>query len=394
MNRISKWVVLYLAGVAAFAPFSTDIYLAAMPTIQHLFHASGTEVQLTLALFFVCFAVMQLVWGPLSDRFGRKPILIIGIGVFMIGSLGCALSQSIDQLLLFRMLQGVGACAGAVLSLAMVRDIFEDQAQLAKVLSMLLSVSLLAPVIAPIVGSYLLVHFGWRSNFYFLDMYGAILFLSTWFLQESYPKATRHPLPASQLLSAYWQQICCKRYVLMVFAVACNFSVMFAFIASSSFIYIRLFQIPAEYFGYYFAVNASALIIGALSLTFLKRVFTGKQVIQLGVSMAIVGAIIMLLSITLYPQQVLSIVIPSFFITYGVGLLFPETTSLALQHVVKYNGIASSLLGTGRFSVAALTAALMGMFVHTQAWPLPVFMLCLAVATALFIGWFYRGTAK
>lgn len=384
--------IVYLALLAAVAPFSTDIYLASMPTIQQQFHASSTDIQLTLSLFFVCFAIGQLVWGPLSDKFGRKPIIYVGISLYVIGSVLCILSSSINGLIVARVIQGSGACAGIVSAMAMVKDSFKDSTEMAKVLSGMVSVMLLAPMIAPIIGSRLLTHFSWHSNFYFLAAYGLIVLAASLFVKESYPAAARKALPVNKLLSAYWQQIIFRPFFLATLAASFMFCIVFCFISSASFVYINLYHLLPENFGYYFAINASALIMGSLTLRYIKRMMTDKFIITLGLILAITGSLVMTLLLILFPNNIYSVAIPAFFATYGVGVLFPELTSCALKHVVEYTGLTSSLIGTCRFVFAAVTGLFVGTAVATSALPMALSMLGLGLVTAVFAFFYFKAS--
>ena len=238
-NHKKTIMVIYLAALAAFPPFSTDIYLASMPIIQQNFHVSGLLVQWTLSLFFIGFAVAQLFWGPLSDQLGRKPVIFIGLIIYFVASIMCAWSHTIYFLIIARLIQAIGACSGVVMALAIVKDNFSERRQMSKILSIILSVMVIAPMIAPILGSFLLVHINWQANFYFLASYALLLIIATVFFAESYLPKQRKVLVMNKLLEAYRQQICHLPFLLVTFATATNFSVMFAFIAASPFVYIK-----------------------------------------------------------------------------------------------------------------------------------------------------------
>ena len=377
-------MIIYLAAMAASPPFSTDVYLASMPNIAHVFHTSSTHVQLTLSLFFIGFALAQLFWGPLSDRIGRKPVVFWGLLIYFIASLLCAWSTNITFLILARILQAVGACSGVVVAMAIVKDSFPEHVTMSKVLSIMLSVMMIAPMIAPVIGSFLLMHFNWRANFYFLAIYAFLLILAAFFFHESYPVDIRKPLPINSLLQAYVEQIKCRRFLLATFAVSTNFSVMFAFIASSPFIYINLYHLSPGLFGYFFAFNASALIFGNISLSQLKKCqFTTQKIIIFAVIISILGALSMLLAIILGINSIWEVTIPAFIATYGAGILYAELTTCVLQNVVAYTGIASSLLGVHRFVLAGFISLLMGLIIHGTAWPLGVVMLILSCLTGI-----------
>ena len=392
-SKNSTLFIIYLAGVVAFAPFSTDIYLASMPTIQRLFGTSAAEVQLTLSLFFVGFAIAQLLWGPLSDRIGRKPVLFIGISIYIVGSIMCGLSNTISLLIFSRIIQSIGACSGIVVGMAIVKDQFPDPIIMSKVLSRMMGVVIVAPVIAPIIGSYLLVRFNWQSNFYFLALYGVILFISTCFVNETYPKEIRKPLPLKKLSHAYTEQINCLPFLLVVLAVSTNFCVLFSFISSSSFIYLQIYHLPIHLYGYFFAFNATAIIVGSFSLPKLKDVFKDKHIVFSAILISLFGSLLMLFLIHIKQHSIWSVAIPSFIVSFGVGVLFPELTSYALKNVVSYTGIASSLLGSIRFVLAGGTGFLMGFVITNSAMPLAISMITLNILTLTAMIYYFKKSA-
>ncbi|ODN41601.1 multidrug effflux MFS transporter [Piscirickettsia litoralis] len=378
-------LIVYLSLLAAITPFSTDIYLASMPVIAKQFQSTSTLLQLTLSLFFIGFALGQLFWGPLSDKIGRKPAVIIGITIYLIASILCAFSTNITQLIIFRLLQALGACSGVVIAMAMVKDIFTEHNRMTKMLSFMVTIMTLAPMVAPVIGSYLLVHFHWQSNFYFLAAYGLLLILTMLLIKESHPKIARKPLPINKLACAYIEQIKCKPFLVITAAVSTNFCIMFAFISSSPFIYINIYKVSAVQFGYLFAFNAFSLILGSFTLNKLKKSLSDPKIMCLGAIGSTVTAIVMSILLSVNPTQILNMILPSFIITFFVGLLMPLLMSLALKHVVHYTGITSALIGIFRFSAAALTSVFMGVLITNHPSPLPLVMLVLSIFTLIFI---------
>lgn len=386
--------IIYLGALAAFAPFSTDIYLASMPTIEHVFNTSVVNVQLTLSLFFISFAITQLLWGALSDRIGRKLVILIGVMIFILASLLCAWSTNILTLIIARILQAAGGCSGIIMAIAIVKDRFPESDKLSKALSVMTSITIVAPMIAPIIGSYLLHHIGWRANFYFLAIYGTMLIIATLLIKESYPKNLRKPLPVNKLYHSYVQQMKFNPFLLVVLAVSTNFSVFFAFISSSPFIYIRIYHLPAYLFGYLFAINAAALTCGSFTLYKIKNKLSDSSIIFMTTLLSATGAAMMIVLIYFFPGSIWCIIAPSFIVTYGVGILLPELTSQALKHVVAYTGLASSLLGTSRYILAAVTGYILGFIITNTAIPLAIIMLLLNAITAilmLFYCKYYNG---
>ncbi|MDF3054513.1 MAG: multidrug transporter [Gammaproteobacteria bacterium] len=373
--------IIYLAALAGIGPFSTDIYLSSMPTIKHNFQASAAEIQLTLSLFLVGLAIAQLFWGPLCDKIGRKSTNLIGIIIFIISSLVCAFSENITALILGRVFQALGTCACSVSSMAMVRDVFSESGAMSKVLSQLMGIVIIAPMIAPTIGGYLLVHINWQSNFYFLTFYGLALLITTLFVPETHPKASRRPLPARQILQAYWQQTAFAPFLLAILAASTNFSVLFAFISSSPFIYISHYHLEPELFGYFYFINGCALILGTQSLTQLKKRVSDIRVIQIALTISFTGIAMMFIALLLFPETIWSIALPMLFITYGTGILFPELTGHALTQVIHYSGLASALAGTMRFVLAGIVSFLLADILIYSTFSMVFAMLMLNIIT-------------
>ncbi len=389
MNRTRT--ITYLACLGVFAPISTDIYLSSMPIISHQLHASHAQVQLTLSLFFISFAFMQLIWGPLSDRYGRKPMVLLGLLIFIVFSSLSALSQSIDQLIVSRFFQAIGACSGAVMTLAMTKDLFPDKEELKQVLRITLSMVFIAPMVGPIIGSNLLHWFDWQANFVLLAIYGSLLLIAALFVKESFPAEKRSPPSLGTLLHSYLEQIKHPPFILMTLAAATNFCVMFSFIAGSPLIYITLYGVAKQNFGYLFAINASGLIVATLlSSKMNKRGYSEKVILTTGLIIGACGAIAMIIALSLWPQTLWSVAVPCYFATFGTGMLFGELNGLALHHTVKHAGISAALVGTGRYGVAGFASILIGIILTHSAIPLAWTMLGFIALTALFTFIFFR----
>jgi DHA1 family bicyclomycin/chloramphenicol resistance-like MFS transporter len=376
--------VIFLACLSAFPPFSTDMYLSSMPVIQKTFHTSEWMVQLTLSVFFLVFAVLQLVWGPLSDRYGRKPIIYLGMGIYFIGSVLCSVATNIHILIIARAIQAAGACSGMVVSLAMVRDCFKGP-MMVKMLAIVSSVMMVAPMVAPVVGSFLLTAFSWQANFYFLAIYALLLLLMTPLIAETHPCEVRKPLPFKSILSAYMAQLFHWPFFVIVIAIAANFSTMFSFISSAAFIYMGTYHVSPRLFGFFFAFNASALILGNMSVHMLVARMRRVNISQLGLFLSLFGAAVMFVAERLFPGSLLSVALPMFISTYGIGLVTPTLTGLALEHVVAHTGLSASLIGVFRFSAAGVVASLMGLASRDVARYLSLMMLALVSCALLFL---------
>src|SRR5690348_753982 len=260
-SRFRYLELLILMGtLQAVPPLSIDMYLPAMPSLEGVFHASTAAVQVTLVTFFVGYALGQSLYGPITDRFGRKPPLYFSLVLFMISCAGCATARSIGTLVTFRLFQALGACGGAVISRAMVRDLFPPD-ELRKVFSMLILVLGVSPLVAPLVGGYLLVWFGWSAIFWTEATLGALCLLGVHLrMAESLAPEHQRPLHFDHIVNSYKELFRDKTF--LGASMVCGFSSagMFAYIASSPFVLINIYKVPAQFFGWLFAAIALGLI--------------------------------------------------------------------------------------------------------------------------------------
>lgn len=371
---ISRPKLILLIALAAFAPLTTDIYLSSMPVIARLFQATESQVQLTLSVFFVAYAVSQLIWGPLSDRFGRKPMLIIGLFIYSLSSLICALSSNIETLIIFRLLQAVGGASGIVIVLAMIHDIFRGR-DATSVIGVITSVRGIAPIVAPIIGSALLSLFAWQANFIFLFVYSLLLIFIIFFIAETRP-VSLHAVSSLDLLKSYVSLLKNRSFIFLAIGISFVFASMFAFIASSSFIYIQGFHLSYLQFSGMFAFNATALFVSSQLTAYCSRHqwLTKQRLFLIGLILVTAGAWMLFCSQLYLPNQLWWVALPIFVSTFGVGIVLPAGMSMALDRFGQYAGVASGLLGSCYYIFAAPVAYLMGHLSHTSALALAVVM--------------------
>ncbi len=245
-----------LGALTAMGPLSIDMYLPALPTIARELTASAGATQVSLSVYFVGMAAGQAIYGPLSDRLGRKPTLCFGLVLFLISSIGCALAQRIELLVVFRLSQALGGCASLVIPRAVVRDLF-DELDAVRILSILMLVFGLAPILAPLVGGQLLVHYGWRSIFWLHASYAAFwLAVVMVSLPESFPLERRRRDAFAAVLGVYGRLLRDRVYMGYVLTGGFIFAGLLSYIAGSPFVFIELFDVPPERYGLYFGTNA------------------------------------------------------------------------------------------------------------------------------------------
>ena len=362
---------MLLGALQAFAPLSIDMYLPAMPVMETVFHTSAAAVQITMVTFLLGYAVGQSLYGPITDRFGRKPPLYASLLLFIAASAACALAPSIPLISAFRLLQAIGACGGAVMSRAMVRDLFRPQ-DLRRIFSMLVLVLGVSPVVAPMFGSYLLLWFGWKAAFVAQATLGVACMAGMHFrLPESLGHDARRPLDWDAVTSAYTQLL--KDRTFLGASVVCGFSSAgtFAYITSAPFVFISLYKVSTEHFGWLFGVVAAGMVLasqinGRMSHQIpLWRVLRNANLVQLG------AGLVLLATVLSGVGGLGGVFLGVFAYVSAQGFVFPNGSAIAMMRHGKIAGTASALLGTNQFLIAAVTTTFLG-FLDNPAVPMAV----------------------
>ena len=351
---------LSLALLVALAPLSTDMYLPALPGMAVEFSANTGQMQLTLSLFLAGFAFAQVIYGPLSDRFGRKPVLLAGLSLFIISSVGCALSDNVYSLILFRFLQALGGSAGPVLGRAMVRDIHGPKTA-GKVLSHIGSAMALAPAIAPIAGSFMTVYWGWPSIFWFLALFAiAGAALLHFKIAESAPEQFRHPKSIKTILSDYVTLLKDSKYLGYTLTCTFSYSGLMCFLSVSAFVVIEYFGVPVQSFGLIFAFVVGGYLSGTLIGGKLSDYMGHRKLVALGSIVGLVGGVTMLLLAEFYPVHVAIIIGPMMLFMVSVGLIMPHSMAGALANYPHMAGSASGLFGFFQMTIAGIVGVIVG----------------------------------
>jgi DHA1 family bicyclomycin/chloramphenicol resistance-like MFS transporter len=360
------------------------MYLPSMPLLEKVFNATTAQVQVTLVTFLLGFALGQSGYGPLTDRFGRKPPLYFSLALFVFSSLACAFSTSVTALAVFRLLQAIGACGGAVVSRAMVRDLFPP-VDLRRIFSMLVLVLGVSPLISPFIGGYLLVWFGWKSIFVTQASLGAVTLVAMHFrLAESLAPENVHPLHMDHVIATYLHLL--RDRTFLGASLVCGFSSagMFAYIASAPFVFINLYKLPPQRFGWLFGFIAAGMI-GASQVNgrmshkiALWRVLRVANLVQLGSGFAVLAT-----AATGFGGMI-GIFAPVFVYMCATGFVFPNGNAIAMIRHGNMAGTASALLGTNQFVIAAATTIVLGAIDNSSAMPMAIVIAgCGVAATAL-----------
>lgn len=367
--RQHRRLLFILGAVVAIAPLSIDMYLPSMPSLQGHFDVDAAAVQLTLSTFFIGLAIGQVFYGPVSDRIGRLPPLYFGMSVFVLASLACALAPSVEALTVARLFQALGGCAAIVVTRAIVRDRFEPQ-EMAQALSMLLMIMGVAPILAPVIGAQLLVYFGWQSIFVVLMLYGLLCIVAiNRGLEESWVPPPQ-PLRAADVLGIYGRLLGHRRFMGYALAGSTAQAGMFAYIATSSFVFIEVYGIAPSDFGWIFGLNAAGLIGASQINARILRRYRSERVLRAAlISNTFFGALMVLLVAT-GTGGVWGFATPLFGAISSLGFSFPNSQAAAMAPFGDRAGMAAALLGTLQFTIAALISSLVGHLHDGTALPL------------------------
>ncbi|MGD9741936.1 MAG: Bcr/CflA family multidrug efflux MFS transporter [Dongiaceae bacterium] len=370
-------LLLILGAMTAFAPLAIDMYLPALPTLATALATDTGSVQRTLASFFLGFALGQAFYGPLADRFGRKRPLYAGLLLFILASAACALAPGIEALIGLRFLQAVGACAGAVVARAMVRDLFAPQ-ETARIFSLLMLIMGVAPILAPLIGGYVLLAFGWSAIFWVLTGLGiACLAAVLLRLPETHDAATARPLALGDIFLRYSGLLRDRPFLGCCLATALSSGGMFAYIAGSPFVFIELLGVAPEHFGWIFGTNAFGLILVSQVNGRVVHRYGADRILRAANVVQAVAGLVLLVAAATGIGGFWGLAVPLFVFVTCVGVIAPNATALAMAPQGAQAGMASALLGTIQFGIAAAAAAAVGAIHDDTARPMAaVIALC------------------
>ncbi|ACN13967.1 transporter Bcr/CflA subfamily [Desulforapulum autotrophicum HRM2] len=331
-------LLLLLSLLAAFPPLSTDMYLAAIPLLQKAWNQPLAMLNLTLVCFFISYCVFLLFYGPLSDRFGRRPLLLVGIAIFIMGSLLCAISDQVFVLIISRVIQGAGAASASALSMAITKDVYKSHER-GRILAYIGVIMALAPMLAPVFGGWVLTRFSWRWIFVIQSIVGLIAWIGVFRMSETLKVPSA--MGVFQTAGIYLRLLRNRRY--LGFSLMMSLVVLphFAFIGGSADIYITRFGLSEQVFSYFFALNAASIMAGAFLCTRLLHRIGSRRILTLGFAGIMLGGLGMVAHLFPGPW---GLALPMALLSFSFGLSRPPSNNLVLEQVDQYAGAASSLL--------------------------------------------------
>jgi DHA1 family bicyclomycin/chloramphenicol resistance-like MFS transporter len=338
-------LTLLLGLLAAMTALSIDMSLPTLPTITAVFGTTPDRAQLTLSLFLVGFSLGQLILGPVSDRFGRRPTLLAGPVLFTLTAFSCAFARNIEMLLLARLAQGFAACTGPVVSRAAIRD-HHGGRRAAEMLSYITIVIGVAPLLAPLIGGALLTRFGWPAIFLCLAAFGLTLTVATvWGFAESLKAPDLRALRLDRLVANYRRFFGNRRCLGFALVNACVFGGLFSYISGSPFVLIEVYGVRSDHYGFYFGGAALALMAGALLNTRLVRRLPSERLLRLGLAILMVAGLALVPIAWLRLGGPLTLMLPIMVYVFAQGLVLPNAVAATMEPLPEMAGVAASLLG-------------------------------------------------
>lgn len=378
-----------MGALSAIGPFSVDMYLPAFPHMAQSLQVSQGEVERTLAAYLIGLALAQIFYGPLADRYGRKPPLLAGLTLYMIASMGCALTHDVHTLTVWRIVQALGGAAGIVIPRAVIRDHYNTQ-ESARAMSLLMLIMGLAPILAPLAGGQLLRIADWRSLFWFMMGAGGILTGFVFFtMKESLTPERVVPLRWRTILQNYRELLKHRGFLAHSLASGFGQAGMFAYIIGSPRIFIELYEVSPQHYGFLFGANAMGLIIGSQISARLLRTYAPHQLQPRALNaLAVISLIAIALTVTgLINLPLLMLCLIGYMTSQG--FVNPNSAALALSAQGKRLGVASALLGTLQFSCSAVAGLIISTWQSVSPFPLTA-----TLAVCACLSWSFGRVAR
>jgi MFS transporter, DHA1 family, multidrug resistance protein len=360
-------LLLILSALMSLASISTDIYLPALPTIGRALHATSASIELTFSAFLAGFSLGQLLWGSISDRYGRRTPIAVGMVLFTIGSAGCAMSTTVTQMMGWRVVQALGACVGPVLARAMVRDLYGRE-QSARMLSTLILIMGIAPLLGPLIGGQILLFWSWQGIFWALAGVGVLTLIALPALPESLQASQRSTVTLRQAFVGYLDLVRDAR--LMGYALSGGFFYggAYAFIVGTPFVYIEYYRVSPQSYGWLFGLNIAGMMAANFINCRLLRRVGSERLFRIGTWILAVFGLVLVMNAKFGWGGLLGVIVPIFFYMSANGLIVANSVAGALSAFPHKAGSASSLLGAMHYGSGILSAAMVGWFADGTPW--------------------------
>jgi len=346
-------------------PFTIDAYLPSFPDIEATFGISRAMLSQSLAVYLAAFAVSTLVWGPLSDRLGRRLVILGSLSFYTLASIGCALANDPGSFLILRTLQGLAASGGFIAGRAMIRDA-HDATSAHRAMSQVTMLFALAPAIAPVLGAWLHDLFGWRSVFWFLSIFGALLVLMTAFIKETLDHKKRQSFNPRVVANVYIRTLKHRQFMVMVLSLSFSFAGLFLYIAGAPTNIYDFLGLGADDFGVQFIPMVGGLMAGSYLSGRLSHQWPTTRIIALGFGTLMLAVFLNLIQAAFLKAMVLFSIAPLVIYAFGVAMIMPGITILALDCFPDYRGTAASMQGFSQMLMNAGVASIVVPLLHTQ----------------------------
>ncbi|AOV15210.1 multidrug effflux MFS transporter [Klebsiella variicola] len=371
--------LLILSALMAVTSLSTDIYLPAMPVMAKDLQG---DAELTITGFLIGFCIAQLIWGPISDRCGRRLPLFIGLGLFIVGSVGCALSTDIVQIVFWRVFQALGACTGPMLARAMIRDLF-SRTRAAQMLSTLMIIMAIAPIAGPLIGGQMIKVTSWHAIFWLLAIIGTLMLLSLFWLPETLPAEKRSHASVTRAFHNYCALLTNARYMRFTLCLTFYYVAAYAFITGSPFVYITYFGVDPQHYGWLFAVN----IVGLMAVSMVNRRLVHRYPLEAllrnAVFIAAIAAIVLAVTTGLGVGGII-VIVGAVFVFFSMnGIIAATSTACALDAVPNVAGSASALMGALQYGSGIISSLLLALFSDGTPWTMGWIIALFTAASAL-----------
>jgi DHA1 family bicyclomycin/chloramphenicol resistance-like MFS transporter len=366
-----------VALLSMVGPFSIDAYLPSFPDIEATFGISRAMLSQSLSVYLAAFAASTLLWGPLSDRFGRRLVVMGSLSLYALSSIGCALADNAMAFIVWRTLQGFMASGSMIAGRAMIRDAHDAEGA-HRAMSQVTLVFALAPAIAPVLGAWLHDHYGWRSVFGFLSLFGMLLIGLTAVIRETLPEAQRQSVRPLVVARVYAQTLRHRRFPLMILSLGFTFAGIFLYIAGAPTVIYDFLGLGTDDFSVQFIPMVAGLMLGAFASGRLSHRVAPTRIAGIGFSVLAIGAVLNLIQVTLLEANILFTIGPLVIYAIGTAIIMPAITILALDCFPHHRGTAASMQGFAQVLINAAVAGIAVPVLHTQS-------LHFAIGQALFL---------